>query len=303
MAKRKRHRSTADSVIESQLDTHIQALESEVNGDVVAVSAPIEFGVDDFIRESIEFRCGARQSRKKKLAVILETSGGYIEVAQRIVQVFRTHYREVDFIVPNYAMSAGTVLALSGDAIFMDYYSILGPIDPQIRRQDDQAMLPALGYLKIYNRLIDKANNGKITSAEVTYLVQRFNPAELYRFEQAVQLSVSLLKEWLVKYKFKNWKVTKKRRRHVTPRMRRETAIGIAEMLNDTSEWHSHGRGISMGVLRKRVGLEIDDFGKKPSLNQAIRTYYELLSHYMMRRGQSGVIHVAGKYTPLFFGQ
>jgi len=51
---------------------------------------------------------------------VLTTGGGSIEVVQRIVDVFRQHYTLVDFIVPNYAYSAGTVLAMSGDAIYMD---------------------------------------------------------------------------------------------------------------------------------------------------------------------------------------
>ncbi len=48
-----------------------------------------------------------------------------------MVSVMRKHYKEVSFIVPSHAYSAGTVLVLSGDKIYMDYYSVLGPIDPQ----------------------------------------------------------------------------------------------------------------------------------------------------------------------------
>ena len=70
--------------------------------------------------------------------VILETSGGYVDTARRIAETLRHHYDHVDFIVASHAMSAGTVLAMSGDAIFMDYYSVLGPIDPQIPREDER---------------------------------------------------------------------------------------------------------------------------------------------------------------------
>ena len=50
---------------------------------------------------------------------------------ERTVGIIRQHYFQVDFIIPDKAMSAGTVCALSGDNIYMDYYSQLGPIDPQ----------------------------------------------------------------------------------------------------------------------------------------------------------------------------
>jgi ClpP class serine protease len=51
---------------------------------------------------------------------------------ERIVSVFRKHYDIVEYVVPNYAYSASTILVLSGDEIYLDYYSVLGPIDPQM---------------------------------------------------------------------------------------------------------------------------------------------------------------------------
>ena len=118
----------ANTAIEEQLDERLRALEDQFRADVLVFAGPIHHGLDDLIREAVEDRFGTRRGRKDKLIVILETTGGYIEVAQRLVGIFRQHYRRVEFVVPNFAMSAGTVLVLSGDAIHMDYYSILGPI-------------------------------------------------------------------------------------------------------------------------------------------------------------------------------
>ena len=44
---------------------------------------------------------------------------------------------------------------MAGDAIYMDYFSVLGPIDPQLPKDDK--MIPALGYLEQYKRLIEKS--------------------------------------------------------------------------------------------------------------------------------------------------
>ena len=126
----------------------------------------------------------------------ITTTGGYIEIVRRIVDTIRHHYKTVEFIIPNYAYSAGTVFALSGDAIHMDYFSHFGPIDPQLETTKGR-MVPALGYLEQYNRLIKKAETGRITSAEVQLLISGFDQAELYQYEQARNLSISLLKEWL----------------------------------------------------------------------------------------------------------
>lgn len=286
----------ANTFIEQQRDTNIKNLQSTIDADVISFSGPIIRTIDDFIRNAIE----SIKNKRPKLAVILQTTGGYIEVAERIANLFRYHYRYVEFIIPNYAMSAGTVLVMSGDDIYMDYYSVLGPIDPQIEKSGTNELIPALGYLVQYERLIEKSNEGKLSTAELAYLIQRFDPAELYQYEQARELSKSLLKKWLVNYKFKNWKITKTHRKKVTLKMKTDRASEIAESLSKTGDWHSHSRGISMAVLDKKLKLIIKDFGEDPDLNEKIRSYHKLLVDYMMRRNHHIVVHTEGRYNPLF---
>jgi hypothetical protein len=238
--------------------------------------------------------------RRGKLVVVVETAGGYIEVVARIVDTLRHHYpRSVEFIVPNYAMSAGTVLVMSGNAIHMDYYSILGPIDPQVSRPGRPGdLIPALGYLIQYDRLIKKSQQGKLSTAELI-LLEKFDLAELYRYEQDRELSISLLKEWLVKYKFANWRRTASRKRAVTSAMKSRRAAQVAKKLNMTEMWHSHGRGISMTILQNDVKVLIDDFGGNEKLNTVIHEYYRLLGDYMGKRGHSGAVHTRVKYIPM----
>ncbi|MBN2316119.1 MAG: hypothetical protein JXM79_19485 [Sedimentisphaerales bacterium] len=229
----------------------------------------------------------------------METSGGFIEITQRIATVLRRHYKGVEFYVPDAAMSAGTVLVMSGDAIHMDYYSVLGPIDPQLPKPNG-GYVPALGYLKKYAELMDKANKGTLNTAEMTYLCSKFDPAELYKYEHAQKLSVYLLEQRLTKYKFRNWKRTQRRKKPVTLAMKKGRAKGIAEVLNDTDTWHSHGHGISMAVLRsQKINLKIEDFGKDKDLSRNIRDYWALLSDHMKKLGAPGVIHTKGWYKHL----
>jgi ClpP class serine protease len=287
----------ANEVIEEHLDDHLDQLEQEFAADVLSFVGPILFGADDAIRETVE----RRAPKRKKLSVVLETTGGYIEVVQRIVDTLRRHYETVDFVVPNYAMSAGTVLVMSGDAIHMDYYSVLGPIDPQVQRPGSDGMIPALGYLIQYERLIRKSSKSKLTTAELAFLVEKFDPAELYRYEQARELSISLLKEWLVKYKFKNWTKTETRGKAVTKQMRTRRASKIAATLNDTERWHVHGRGISMEVLRRELELKIDDFGLKPEFDRKLKGYYRLLVDYMTKLGHPSAVHGKGLFVPVLW--
>jgi hypothetical protein len=286
----------ANEFIEQQLDQGIQNIEKHFEADGLSFAGPILFGVDNLVRISIE-RKRANKTKKSKLVVILTTTGGYIEVVQRIVATLRHHYQIVDFVIPNYAFSAGTVLVMSGDAIYMDYYACLGPIDPQVENLSGR-MVPALGYLEQYKRLIKKAEDGNITSAEVQLLISAYDQAELYQYEQARELSIALLKDWLVKYKFKNWKKTETHGIKVTKAMREKRAVQIAKDLNKTERWHVHGHGISMDVLRKDLKLKIDDFGENPELDKKIRVYYDLLDDYMIKRGNKGVLHMDGLYQP-----
>ncbi len=298
--------SKVDTLVESKLDARVKKLEDKLSADVLAFSGRIAYGADLVIRDAIEWR-KQQKPKRKKLAFFLETEGGYIELTQRIATTLRKHYRIVEFYVPNAAMSAGTVLVMSGDAIHMDYYSTLGPIDPQLPKRDGSGLVPALGYLKKYKELMDKAQSGSLNTAEITYLCSQFNPAELYQYEQAIKLSVSLLKQWLATYKFKNWKITKTRRLPVTRAMRRRRAEEIAIKLSipdDASDysdkWYTHGHGISMAVLRsEELKLQIEDFGKDKDLWKQIRDYWSLLTDYMAIMRHKGGIHVKKRYKPL----
>jgi ClpP class serine protease len=123
--------TSANEFIEQQLDERLRAIEAAFDSHALSFCGPLVFGVDDILRAAVEKR-HREPPAKEKLVVILTTGGGYIEIVQRMVDTLRMHYKVVDFVVPNYAYSAGTVFVMSGDAIHMDYYSRLGPIDPQL---------------------------------------------------------------------------------------------------------------------------------------------------------------------------
>ena len=197
--------TTSNRLVQNQLNTEIEAIEQAFGADCLSYVGPILFGIDDSIRDVIE-ELAAESKKRDKLLVILETTGGYAETARRISDTLRQHYKVIDYLIPSYAMSAGTILAMSGDAIHMDYYSVLGPIDPQIQGPDGH-LIPALGYLVRYEDLLKKANLGKISTAEMQILLN-FDQGQLYSFEQARDLSLSLLEEWLVEFKFKDWTET-----------------------------------------------------------------------------------------------
>lgn len=280
----------ANELVSSKLDEYLCEIGKRFNADCLAYFGPIAFSVDDFIRNALEEMDG---KRKRRLVFILETQGGYAETAKRIADTIRHHYRVVDFLIPGHALSAGTILAMSGDAIHMDYYSVLGPIDPQVPSPEGNGLVPALGYLLRYEELLTKAKQGELTTAEAQILLS-FDQRLLYAYEQARDLSISLLEEWLVKYKFKNWRVTAGRKARVTKAMKRKRAIEIAMQLNDVKKWNSHGMGISAEVLRRVLKLQIDDFGAEPKLHQLVRCYHSLLTDFKAKMSCQLALHTRG---------
>lgn len=285
-----------DEFITFSLGGICEQLEKQLEGDVLLLKSPIYRQLDDIVRNIIEnlvhkkneAEQKEKSARRKQLIVLLETTGGYIDVVERISNVFRHHYERVDFIVPNYAYSAGTVLALSGDRIYMDYYSVLGPIDPQVQNENGK-FIPGMGYLYKFQELISKKN---LTNAEIVFLAKRFDPAELFVIEQSKNHSEELIRKWLVQFKFKDWAKTATRGRRVTLAMKERRAADIASILGNAEKWHSHGRGISIRELQgSDINLLIDNFGDQEELNDLIKQYYDLFIDYCAKIGTTSAIH------------
>jgi ClpP class serine protease len=64
--------------------------------------------------------------------LVLHTPGGLVLAAEQIAHAVRAHPAPVTVLVPHYAMSGGTLIALAANEIRMDPHAVLGPVDPQL---------------------------------------------------------------------------------------------------------------------------------------------------------------------------
>lgn len=264
----------------------LEELEKFFNSDVISINGPMDDSLLNILIDIIEQLKLNPKYNSGKLYVILTTNGGSASTVERMVNIFRHNYREVNFIIPDYAYSAGTILCMSGDNIYMDYTSVLGPIDPQVPNKEGR-FVPALGYLDKVNDLLDKAENGTISQAEFLIL-KDFDLAELRQYEQARDLTVDLLKEWLVKYKFKDWE-KHRNGNSVSNEEKEQRAEEIARKLGDYSKWKSHARPLNIEYLRN-IGLKIVDYSDLQE-RVLIREYYNVSIDYMSLRNFQAVIH------------
>ena len=81
--------------------------------------------------------------KDKPIDFIIHTPGGIALAATQIARALVVHPAKVRVIVPHYAMSGGTLIALAADEIIMDPFAVLGPVDPQL------GMEPAASLVKI----------------------------------------------------------------------------------------------------------------------------------------------------------
>ena len=76
--------------------------------------------------------------------LILHTPGGLVLAATQIAKAIKDHKAKTTVIVPHYAMSGGTLIALAADEIIMDPNAVLGPVDPQLVNYPAPSILRAV---------------------------------------------------------------------------------------------------------------------------------------------------------------
>lgn len=279
-----------DSKIHKLLHERLKRLEKHFDADILTYFGPFEGGENGFL--NIVEELAKDPDKKESIYIILTTNGGSAAVVERFVNILRHNYSEVNFIVPDYAYSAGTIFCMSGDNILMDYFSVLGPIDPQIQNREGK-LVAALGYLDKINDLIAKAKKGEISQAEFLIL-KDFDLAELRGYEQAKDLTIALLEKWLVKYKFKNWDTHRTNRAKkgtpVTMEEKQTRAKQIAKDLSNNNKWKSHGRPINIEALHE-LRLEIEDYSENSDRRDLIRDYYELVADYVQSARYPVFVH------------
>jgi hypothetical protein len=163
---------------------------------------------------------------------------------------------------------------MAGDEILLEPVSALGPIDAQIQWQGKVFSAHALleGMEKIKREV---TQTGALNRAFVPIL-QNISPGELQHAQNALDFARELVRDWLARYKFKEWKTHLSNGQPVTEDERTTRAREIADALCDHGRWKSHGRSIKLDDF-KAMRLRVTDYSEQGELCDAIRRYYTLL--------------------------
>ena len=79
----------------------------------------------------------------EKLDVVLESGGGNIDSAYKVLKLLKMYAEKVTVIVPLYAKSAASLIAIGADELVMCKSGELGPVDPQVRDPQSGHFIPA----------------------------------------------------------------------------------------------------------------------------------------------------------------
>jgi hypothetical protein len=204
--------------------------------------------------------------RNDNLDLILHTGGGSAEAADAIVSYLRQKYKNIRIIIPQVAMSAGTMLACAADSIVMGKHSSIGPIDPQFILQTSVGVqvLPAQAILDQFEiAQKDCADNPKNLNSWLPMLSQ-YGPALLVRCKNQIDFGKELIDNWLKVYMFKD-----------NPN---EIPDKIAAYLSDHSNFKTHAKHINIEKA-KEIGLKIEQLENNQEFQDKVLSAFHAAMH------------------------
>jgi len=206
----------------------------------------------------------------------IETPGGSGEAAEEIAEFLHKKFHNVNFVIAGEAKSAGTILVLSGDNIYMCETGSLGPIDAQIKI--GRSVVSAHDYKAWVDEKRKEAINGEKLNPFDAIMVAQISPGEIRGVVNSLEFAKDLVKSWLEKYKFKNWTKTQTTQREVTLEMRKQRAEEVANMLCDHTNWRTHGRSLKIDDLKEVLSIEnIDDNPQLADIVYRIKTIIRMI--------------------------
>jgi ATP-dependent protease ClpP protease subunit len=176
-----------------------------------------------------------KMDKSKGLDLILHTPGGGIAAAESIVEYLHSIFNgDIRAIIPQMAMSAGTMIALSCHTIIMGKHSSLGPVDPQNRGISCQEALEEFDTAK------EEISKNPSSLGLWQVLISKYTPTFLTSCKHAVDWSKAYTSKWVCN------------NRNIKP----ENGDKILNLFAEHKESKSHDRHISVDKC-KEVGLNI----------------------------------------------
>lgn len=136
--------------------------------------------------------------RSKGLDLILHTPGGDVAATESLVDYLRSMFDDIRAVVPQIALSAGTMIALSAREVLMGKHSSLGPIDPQF------GGLPAHGVIEEFERARAEIQADPAAIPLWQPIIAKYHPTFIGECLKSISWANDMVKGWLITGMFKD---------------------------------------------------------------------------------------------------
>jgi len=194
------------------------------------------------------------------LDLFLHTPGGDTAATESLVEYLRSIFgTNIRAVVPQLALSAGTMMACAAEEILMGDHSSLGPIDPQIYG------MPAHGVVEEFNRALKECKDPQKIPVWQP-VIAKYHPTLIGECEKAITWSNKMVSKWLESGMFRKDDKAK------------EKIDAIMKELADHAITKSHGRHLSKSHCQ-RIGLNVKALEEDEGLQDAVLSVHHTCIH------------------------
>lgn len=237
--------------------------------------------IDDDCLDEVEAQLSGHSG--DHLYLLMQTYGGDPFSAVRIMKILHDKYTKISAIIPSHSTSAGTLMALGCDEIFMLPKSILGPLDLPIEHPTDGSRISALDVKNTittisslsdsvakqrFDSLRENCRIGKREAAKIAYetatqfvepIVDKIDPYHLQKSYRELQIGFTyafeLLKSRMMKKNpYRAW-------------------ITARKLVDD---YPAHEFGISSEEAREKLKLVVKNLDTHKDWAR-IKSYFEVI--------------------------
>lgn len=216
--------------------------------------------------------------RTKGLDLILHTPGGDVAATESIIDYLSTMFDDVRVVVPQLAMSGGTMIACSANSIVMGKHSNLGPIDPQFMTPYGQ--IAAHGILEEFQQAYEeiKADQSKMFVWQP--VISKYTPTLIGECQKAVDWAESIVKERLASRMLADIADEAEKTRKIE---------SIITSLGDHSVSLSHARHLPYTKCEE-IGLVVEKLEDDQKLQEIVLSIHHAMMHTLSSTVSSKIV-------------
>ncbi len=195
--------------------------------------------------------------RSKGLDLILHTPGGDMAATESLVDYLRAMFNnDIRAIIPQLAMSGGTLISLSCREIVMGKESSIGPIDPQFGR------MAATGLLQEFDRIRKEIKDDASAALLWQPVLRQIEPGFITECENAVEWARTMAERFLV---------TNMLAKKPNKAARAKAIVG---KLTEKKTTKTHGRHIGLAEAISILGDAVRPLEEDQRLQDAVLTVH-----------------------------